>query len=295
MALKRITEGLTSYILIIMTEKQLTLSNGSIAYWESNAKNKPTLVYIHGFRGTHHGLQLVIDKLPDIHSVAPDLPGFGESDMLPGEHNLEGYIEFVREFIEALELPQPPILVGHSFGSIIASHYAARYGNTIEKLILINPIAAPALAGPKVVATKIAQAYYLIGSKLPDKLSHLWLGWAPIIKITSLLMTVTKDPQIRAYAHNQHKLHFSEFKHPRVVREAFTASVEHSVRDVAHQIEVESLLIAADKDQITSLSDQQATAQQFKNARLHVIHDVGHLIHYETPAEAAGAITDFIS
>jgi pimeloyl-ACP methyl ester carboxylesterase len=55
------------------------------------------------------------------------------------------------------------------------------------------------------------------------------------------------------------------------------------------------LLIAADRDDITPLSAQVAVHQQFPNAELHVLSDVGHLVHYERPIESAQAIRDFLT
>lgn len=272
----------------------IKIKNTSVAYWKYG-DGGPVFVYVHGFRGTHHGLQLVVNELPMFCHIVPDLPGFGESESFTGEHSLEAYVDFVREFIATLALPEPPILVGHSFGSIVASHYVAAYPHTIQKLILINPISAPALEGPKKLFTKLAQSYYNIGAYLPPRMSRPWLGWAPIIKVTSVMMTVTKDPKIRHYAHDQHKQHFSQFQHPRVVKEAFKASVSYTVRDTAAQITLPTLLIAAEKDQLTTVADQKITAARFKDARLVILPSVGHLIHYEAPVQAASAIREFIS
>lgn len=276
-------------------KQEIQIQKRSVAYWKFNSGKSPVLVYIHGFRGTHHGLQLIVDELPEFCHIVPDLPGFGESESMTGEHSLQAYINFVEEFIQNLDLKQPPILVGHSFGSIIASHYAAKHPSSIAKLILINPISAPALEGPKQLFTKLAQGYYNIGAYLPPRMSRPWLGWAPIIKVTSLMMTVTKDSAIRTYAHDQHKQHFSQFQHPRVVKEAFHASVTYTVRDVAAEIDTQTLLIAAEKDQLTTVKDQKITAERFKNAQLVILPSVGHLIHYESPAQAASAIRTFIS
>ena len=109
------------------------------AYWVYNDDPKlPNLVMIHGYRGTHHGLELVAKQLTNYRVIVPDLPGFGESKPLNKEHSLNNYVEWLNEFITDSNLPKPPILLGHSFGSIIAGNYASKYSDSITKLILVD-------------------------------------------------------------------------------------------------------------------------------------------------------------
>lgn len=248
---------------------------------------------IHGFRGTHHGLDLIAKALPEFHIIVPDLPGFGEGEPLNDTHNLDNYARWLHSFIKNLELSEPPILMGHSFGSIITSAYAAKYPETITKLILVNPIGAPALEGPKAILTRLAIVYYLLGQKLPAKLAHEWLSTKSIVMIMSSTMAKTKDKQLRQFIHSQHLQHFSSFANPKVVAEAFATSTKHTVRDNAKAISTPTLLIAGDQDDITPLAKQQELVQLFPNATLKVIKGVGHLTHYETPDQVAELIKNF--
>lgn len=195
----------------------------------------------------------------------------------------------------SFQFETPPILLGHSFGSIIASHYTAGHSSDIKKLILINPIGAPALEGPKAILTKLAIFYYWLGRKLPARPSHTWLSNPLIVKIMSVSMTKTKHKPTRAYVHDQHLTYFSRFTNPQVVAEAFNASVSHDVREVAKKLHVPTLLIAGDQDDITPLVRQQALVQMIPDGQLDVIENVGHLIHYETADQAARLIDRFIS
>ena len=267
----------------------------TVWFWEYGDKSQPTIIMIHGFRGTHHGLVRIIEQLPQYHIIVPDLPGFGDSDpFMNRPHTIASYQQFLEAFIASFNLSSPPVLLGHSFGSIIASHFAADHVTAIDKLVLINPIGAPALDGPKAVLSKLAIFYYFVGRKLPKKLSHSWLSTPAIVKIMSVSMTKSKDPAMRKYIHDQHLTYFSRFANPRVVAEAFTASVSHDVREVAGKITTPTLLIAGEQDDITPLEKQHALSKLIKNSQLAVINDVGHLIHYETATEAAKLIRKFI-
>lgn len=254
---------------------------------------KPTIIMIHGFRGTHHGLLLIAKKLKGSNIIVPDLPGFGRGPKLK-HYDLQSYVEWLHAFIEKQQLSTPPILLGHSFGSIVSAAYAAAYPKTIKKLILVNPIGAPALEGPNKVMTKLAVFYYKVGTKLPEKTAHRWLASKLVVRIMSVTMAKTHDKGLRTYIHNQHDQYFSRFHSPQSVLESFTTSINHNVGEFARKIPVDTLLIAGTLDDITPLSIQYALVKKFPKARLKVIKNVGHLTHYETPEIVASLVQDFI-
>ncbi len=265
------------------------------AYWIYNDNPKlPVIVMIHGFRGTHHGLELIAEQLDKYRVIIPDLPGFGETEPLSSEHSLENYVDWLNDFITELNLTELPILLGHSFGSIIASGYASKYHSTITKLILVNPIGAPALEGPRAIMTQLAILYYWLGYKLPEPIAAQWLSSKTVVQIMSTIMTKTKDKDTKKYINQQHLEHFSSFTNRKVVSEAFQASVQNNVRTVAPNITASTLLIAGDHDDITPLTKQRELVTLFPNAKLKAIKNVGHLTHYETPDQVASAIKKFI-
>lgn len=267
----------------------------SIRYWEYNPGGEVTILMVHGFRGTHHGLEKLIEQLPGYRIVVPDLPGFGASQAFSDlPHSLKSYVAFLQAFLRHAAPDQPPVLLGHSFGSIVATHYAVRYGSSISRLILVNPIGAPALSGPRSIMTRLAIVYYWLGRVLPPALGRRWLGSSLIVRIMSEGMAKTKNKHLRAYIHQQHLQHFSTFASADVVAESFKASVSHDVREVATRITVPTLLIAGEYDDITPLQKEVELNELMPDSRLHVIKNVGHLIHYETPIEAADAIIDFL-
>lgn len=253
-----------------------------------------TLIMIHGFRGTHHGLALIAQELNDTNTIVPDLPGFGEGDMLH-HYDLNSYVEWLHSYVLAQKLESPPDLLGHSFGSIVCAAYAAKYPKTIRRLILVNPIGAPALEGPRGILSKLAVIYYWIGKHLPARLGRAWLSsWASVMLMSSV-MAKTKSKKLRRFIHRQHLTHFSSFDSPKSVYDGFVTSISHSVRDVAADIPTKTLLIAGDKDDITPVEKQEELREVFPDASLAVIKNVGHLTHYETPKKVAMLVQAFIN
>lgn len=259
----------------------------------SRTGSSRTILAIHGFRGDHHGLEPIARYLNGCRVLVPDLPGFGESARLHGEpHDVDGYAAWLVELTRTLELDADTVLLGHSFGSILCSAAVAR-GLACSDLILINPIGAPALSGPRRLLTMLAVGYYAAAARLPEPVGFALLRNPGIVRIMSAAMAKTHDRALRAWIHDQHDRYFSAFADRGVVLDSFRASVSHDVGEYASAIRSRTTLIVSDRDDITSVRDQYALAKRFDPpARVRVVPDVGHLIHYEAPREAARYIVE---
>lgn len=254
---------------------------------------KKTIIMIHGFRGTHDGLSLIAKNMHNASVLIPDLPGFAEGDMLH-DYSLEAYVEWLHGYVLSQKLGHPPMLLGHSFGSIICAAYAAKYGNTIDRLILVNPIGAPALKGPRRLLTKLAIFYYWLGKHLPKHIARAWLSSRSSVDIMSAVMTKTDDAQLRAFIRQQHREHFSTFHSPKSVYQGFITSVSHTVQENAPDITNKTLLVAGSLDDITPLEKQKELVTLFSDSTLKVIEGAGHLTHYEAPEKVAALTQAFI-
>lgn len=265
-------------------------------YWEyGDPASATTILLVHGFRGDHHGLEPVVAQLSGYRIISPDLPGFGESAPL-GElrHDIAGYARWLREFRTALAPTGRVVVLGHSFGSIVASAALAE-GLPADDVVLVNPIASPALSGPRGILTRLAVFYYWAAARLPERLGFALLRNRVIVRVMSVTMTKTNSRALRRWIHDQHDRYFSAFADRSVVLEAFTASVSSDVSEFAARIPQPTLLIAAEKDDITPVAAQHRLQTLFPQATLHVIPDVGHLIHYEMPAQAADELRRFLA
>jgi pimeloyl-ACP methyl ester carboxylesterase len=266
------------------------------AYWVYGADDAATTIVIsHGYRGEHHGLEPVIGYLRDVRVIGPDLPGYGESSPMPGRvHDIAAYAEWYAAFVKALGLDGTAVVLGHSFGSMVTSYAVAKGLVSTPRLVLVNPIAASALEGPSALLTRGTALYYKLTLALPERAGRWLLDNWVVIRFMSLSLIKTRNRELRRFVHDQHHTYFGRFSDRRTVAEGFAASISTDVSAVASDIAVPTLLIGAEHDVITSVAQLEALQRQMTDATLHVIPDVGHLVHYEKARVAAGMIVDFL-
>lgn len=262
----------------------------------------PTIVAVHGFRGDHHGLSLLADCLPEHRVLALDLPGFGAADAYPdAEHTVAHHARTVREAVAALGVERP-VLVAHSYGTVVAARAVAQAPGDWAALVLLNPIAEPALSASGAwtdrVAARAAQGYYELAARLPDRLGDALLRSRAVTWATTLMMSETADARILSHTHDQHTRHFSGFATRSSLAQAYRASTTGSVPDDADRLALPVLLVAGARDPLGSVAAQEALAARIAavspRVRLEVLDDVGHLLHYEKAPECAALVRGFL-
>ena len=280
---------------VTVQRHEVDVLGSTTRYWVYGEPDAPfTVVISHGYRGEHHGLEPVIAELPGVRFISPDLPGFGESTPMTRTHSIDGYASWLIEFVEALGLTGEAVILGHSFGTITSTAALAK-GLETPALILINPISVSGLDGPRPMATRATVWYYLVAGKLPERLGLALLRSWLIVQFMSISLVKTKDAALRRWIHREHHTYFSRFASRDVVVEAFDASVSHNVSDFAASVTVPTLMVVAELDDITPVAAHHPVARAIGDAKLVVLPDVGHLIHYEKPALAAEAIREFLA
>jgi len=106
----------------------------------------PALLLVHGYLSSRLIWEDVLPKLAaHFRVVAPDLPGFGESEKPPPARYAYGFDAFAESLVDvvaALGLGRISIC-GHGMGGSIALTLAARHPALVDKLVLVDPIVYP--------------------------------------------------------------------------------------------------------------------------------------------------------
>jgi pimeloyl-ACP methyl ester carboxylesterase len=112
-----------------------------VFYRDAGAPDAPTLVLLHGFPSASHMFRELIPLLADrFHIVAPDLPGFGKSDM-PARGDFEYTFEHLTDVIdlltEMLGLDRFALYV-FDYGAPVGFRIATRHPERISAIVSQN-------------------------------------------------------------------------------------------------------------------------------------------------------------
>ena len=257
-------------------------------------KDKPqNIVLVHGYRGTHKGLESFAGGLNQFNIYAPDLPGFGTSAPLKAKHTLNNYIEWFNEFLKTVALDKP-IAIGHSFGTLIVSGAESKYKFS-KALVCINPVAGGVTKGLSWFLMQFVKAFYWIAHVIPQNLGLRMLKTRLLVDSMSSYTTKSQDKELRSWIKLQHSHYFNSFANSQVVWESYVASIVNTMAPYVPLVKKPILLIAAELDEITPVSAVIKMSEQMHDASVHEISNCGHLVHYEAAEETIGAMKAFIA
>ena len=124
-----------------------TIRERTVSVWRDQIQARvkiagqgPPLVFLHGATGLRW--DDFLDNLSQTHTVyAPEHPGTtpGDPDAIKSLDDLWDLVLYYYELFDRLEL-ESPVVVGYSFGGMVASELAATDPGRAGKLVLISPL-----------------------------------------------------------------------------------------------------------------------------------------------------------
>lgn len=129
--------------------RSFQLTGGTqLSYITAGSKERPALLLIHGFPSSANTFRDVLAPLAEVaYVIAPDLPGFGRSDVLQ-ETTFDGLAAAVAELIEHLNVRERFIYL-HDYGAPVALRIAMTDPDRVRGLIIQNANAHRTGFGPQ--------------------------------------------------------------------------------------------------------------------------------------------------
>jgi pimeloyl-ACP methyl ester carboxylesterase len=127
--------------MVAINYRTADVDGWKIFYREAGSRDAPTLLLLHGFPSAGHMFRDLIPHLADrFHIVAPDLPGFGQSDLVARgmfAYTFDHIAEVIDRFTEVIGLKRFAIYV-FDYGAPTGFRIAAKRPERITAIISQN-------------------------------------------------------------------------------------------------------------------------------------------------------------
>jgi pimeloyl-ACP methyl ester carboxylesterase len=242
------------------------------------AGSGPPLVYLHGPWGLNPDRGFIA-RLAGTHTVyAPRFPGTTPDDpnavhLLESWHDLAVYHG---ELFDALKLEEP-IVVGHSFGGLVAAELAAAAPKSAEKLVLIDPV----------------------GLWREDRPVKNWMVLSDAERRPALFGDPNGEAAQRFFAVPSDAAERVDVLAQFVWAQACTGKFvwplpDRGLKRRIHRIAAPTLIVWGASDRIIAPDYAEEFAKRITGAQIEMIGKAGHLPQLEQPEAVAKAVLNFI-
>lgn len=220
-----------------------------------------TIVFIHGLSDSLLYWEFLASNLKhDYQVLRVDLQGHGESELENEEITIETYVRDLNNLLEKLDISKVS-LIGFSLGSAVALSFAAKYPSKVDSIVLMS-------------------AFYKADDALRETLTHfknaLNTSFEEFYDVI-LPMVLCKDV-IEA---NKKELELlkdigSQNANTKAYIKAVDACLNFNAEEYISEIDVPTLILASNRDEISKLDMQKELSDKIKNSELIVFDNVKH-------------------
>ncbi len=273
---RRVNVGrLTLHVAELGEGEPVLLVHGFPSYWEDWREQMEALA-ARGFR-----------------AIAFDLPGYGESDQLPGVLDYRSTLlaADIAGLIRALALPRVHVL-GHDWGGTLAYCLAAEHPELVHKLIVLNAGHPELFRRALQRFEQLRRSWYMFLFQLP---------WLPewLLKRRAALSLALRGMEVRVGAFSDADLdrHVAVMRLPGVAHAAlsyYRAAFRAPVR-ARRTVQQPTLVLWGNQDQ--ALSAQlllTGLAEHVPNVRIQRFEHAGHWVHRDVPESVTGHVVEFL-
>jgi haloalkane dehalogenase len=257
---------------------------GGLAYREAGASTDPAVLLVHGYPESSYMWQHTLPELAAAgwRALAPDLPGYGDSESDPPA-TWERHVEALERFVRALE-PGPVALVTHDWGVLIGLRWACDHPGAVSALVisdggffadrrwhdLANAMRTPG-AGEQ-----------LIGAYTRE-------GFGAAMRTLSAGMSDTAiDEYWKAFADDERRRGQLELYRSGDFDKLI--SYEGSLA----ALELPALIVWGEDDRFAGVRMARRFHEQLPGSELAVLDGAGHFVWDDEPERATRALVDFL-
>ncbi len=274
--------------------KRIVVSDVSIGYYEQDGPGTP-VVFLHGGgidSATLSWSPAMAAMAGKRRCIAPDLPGYGESDWQDVPYGIAYYVGFLAAFLEHIGIDKV-ILVGISMGGGISIGYTLQHPEKVERLVLVDAYGLADKAPMHRLSYLMVQmpwlsdlTYALVkGSRQMARSTLSGIICHPEMITDDLIDEVLKEIQ-RPGAGKA----FAVFQKD----EISWNGLKTVFMDRLHEIRVPTMIVHGEKDSLVPLAAAKQAAKSIPGATLEVLEGCGHWAQRDNPERFNQILVDFL-
>ncbi len=242
----------------------------NISYSEKGDMSALPLVLIHAFPLNRRMWTRQMDGLSDkLRTLAPDLPGFGETPVHVDDQSMAAYVKKLKQFLDGKGIYKA-VFAGCSMGGYVLFEFWRTYPDTMSGMILCDTRAE--------ADTEETKANRM---KSIEDVREKGIGPLAETMIPKLLSSETVSSREELVSEVREIILSNTTEG---VANALAAMAERpDSTDTLNIIDIPTLLIAGKEDIITPPEVAENMQTKMKNARVEIIPGAGHLSPIERP------------
>lgn len=245
------------------------------------------ILLVHGWIGSAENFHKWIPALEGRRKmIIPDLPGFGETPALAGEHSIAAMAAFLEAFAAAVDL-QMYDLGGLCLGATVALELAGRDPQRIRQLVLHTPIySRRALSASFKLQTALATNRLIFGAASALSRNR---------RVSDLYKrSFVEGPNVDPY--DAHVNFVNQVRAtPRAAREWLGDAMRQDYTQWLLEWEQPVLMVVAEDDSILDMRAMQRLTERMQTAEVVIVPEAGHGWTETLIKAQAAAISGFLS
>jgi len=270
--------GSTSYISIDGLRINLYDSAGERSY-----EDERSLIFLHGMPGQISNWKYQIKYFEERYRViAYDQRGFGKSDK-PKSVRLQDYLDDLDRIMARTGVkPENAVIIGHSFGGMIAQAYARE--KAIRGLILVGSLT-------KIKPDIIDKITWYLPSVFWGRLFFHENPLTRRVYRDMFFSPSTPAEVFEEFLRDNKEYLESLPAHAFRYGKYFT---DYDASKWLHEVRAPTLIVVGRDDKVTPPSESEKISRLIPNSKLIVVENAGHLILYERHEELNRLIEEFV-